>query len=205
MAMQTNSEWGVFSFGLGAFQRCQIEAWAQRASDSEIKIHDVDAGVENCIAIPNGQNMSIGLRVYGGSDFINTLEKNLALFLFSYHLIKDGIELQQESTARIPFTKGKENVGARFQRVQNGAIISTISKIKVASCHLNAKISLAVEIALDLASSGAFALNRVTDMDAEEKDVRYLMELNRFQPPKIPSRKLLIMKYDSPKPLFCVY
>lgn len=180
-AAEDSSEWAQFSFGLSTFQ------------DSSVTPILKTSGGDSTRIFTNGDVVVLGMKLspsphWAGTidNFCSPFERNARNFSFTYALSKDTCIVTND----LPAVGGNRphHTSCRIVCERDGIIIFTVTKICVADTFLDSDVLLTMTLLLNSKSSS----NPINffEMDDEEREVRSLMELNRFQPNRIDPKKV---------------
>lgn len=195
--MDSELLWGLVSWGHGIFQSCEIHPFLFQL--------DEDLAEEEPISVIAEHYLLIGVEFrpptnyeYTLTEFQQQFKAHAASLELTYQIFK-GVEevflenrLVSSSSYTGSATMNRNSLLFTEKSLiytKKGLIIFTQSYLKVATKYLNTPLQLLVS--LNVITNQVKPFNQRQVMDPTELDVRLLLDLNRFRPPKIPSRKLV--------------
>ena len=221
-----------FSAPSGPFNQCKLSPFILPYSKSNESSRSVveNAEADKQQMLTCGQVVLIGLEVrppddWAGTaaDFCKLFEKFLPCIVFAYNLLyRDNIIQSQACNPRTTvkvdglFWYDLVNINRIAMQAQPyGLRIFTTTKIDVRSAYVSKDLVLSICVSAVYESAKASnssssltaktkSASHMAKVDAEEREVRLLMERQRFSPPKPPTHELKIkVKVISPVAIVC--
>eukprot|EP01038_Epipyxis_sp_PR26KG_P004405 gene4405-6230_t len=204
-------EWSLMAWGHGAFQECVMIPFIYQLNDEfenipkHINKNQFDNTKLNKVVVD--QQLFLGLEIippthFAGSldSFIRTFEKNFDAIELNYQIYNESNEiLIGTSFMDITLTNNlgnssDENIHQQLrlhkysESTSKGFLIYFDTSWKLASIYWDRPLTVIMTLNVILNQGKPF--NQRLVMDQNELNVRLLLDLNRFRPPRIPPRKV---------------
>ena len=183
--MQTEAECSLMQFGHGIFQDVTLCAYIYQEhcfkSDGEVLIGSDQYSIIGIEMVPSG-------RYSGSRDGFSSLCRRFATSMeLNYAILHEDNEVLLESNPIESYSFGNYDFDAkRLTDTKDGVMMTFPAMLKVSSMYHNLGLTLQITVSVELLQGKPF--NQRLDMGASEMDVRLLLDLNRYRPPKLPSR-----------------